>query len=472
MNKEDKDFLPKKHALYTLIRSFLNLFRYAKLYDLKNQVFQNAALQLARHLEQVRPHYPDSEVCEMTFQGDQIFVNGDRVIPQLRQLKINKLFIAILREKKVASMVMPFNSDSSQLLEFLWVVHKLDPDNEDSILATEQALKASSLSQFQLKSRVEGEEVESASLQDLEIMSVSILRNLRTELSVYFQNLELAKDFDRSDLNQNLNALMRIPDDEIFQALRLVSETELADRGVQSAALVMSWARSMGLPAGVLLELSRAAAFHPLLYIARKKNSLDSMSEEERLRVFQLISRLDPILKWTTAERLSLYELTEAHGKGSVYKVGQVRCYSHFYSRMLRIVCFYSLLEVGRETTDRMLPDEAMASLLGQPQEFDSALLKLFINWMGIYPVGSLVELQTGEIAQVFSGGSDPLKFQRPIVSVLTGPNASPLDRPFLADLSDVNTDLGVYRRSIRRSIKPGEVNLPENLMKQRPVGL
>jgi len=84
--------------------------------------------------------------------------------------------------------------------------------------------------------------------------------------------------------------------------------------------------------------------------------------------------------------------------------------------------------------------------------------------------LGSLVELNTGEVAQVFAGASDPLKFQRPIVLILKSSDGAVLDRPQIFDLSEMNEKLGVYRKSVKRSTTLEAAGLDPQRLRASPI--
>jgi hypothetical protein len=58
--------------------------------------------------------------------------------------------------------------------------------------------------------------------------------------------------------------------------------------------------------------------------------------------------------------------------------------------------------------------------MLASPS-FDTLLLRVFVNALGIYPVGSLVELSTGEVAIVTGPPLSPEALDRPRVRVVKG---------------------------------------------------
>ena len=64
---------------------------------------------------------------------------------------------------------------------------------------------------------------------------------------------------------------------------------------------------------------------------------------------------------------------------------------------------------------------------------FNAGLVELFIQAIGIFPVGTLVELSTGELAVVLEQ-SRPRRL-KPKVLVVSAPDKTPLGVPFVLDL-------------------------------------
>ena len=71
--------------------------------------------------------------------------------------------------------------------------------------------------------------------------------------------------------------------------------------------------------------------------------------------------------------------------------------------------------------------------------QFDQHLVRRFVQLIGIYPAGTLVRLNTGEVAVVMSVyAPDPY---RPHVRVLLGRDSSRLDLPFDLNLWETSDD-------------------------------
>lgn len=89
-------------------------------------------------------------------------------------------------------------------------------------------------------------------------------------------------------------------------------------------------------------------------------------------------------------------------------------------------------------------------------QAFDQTLLKLFVNCVGIIPIGSLVLLDTGEFAVVLRLARDPRDMERPIVKLITTSGGDPVDDGAEVDLTERDAD-GQYVRSIVRIVDNAE---------------
>lgn len=71
------------------------------------------------------------------------------------------------------------------------------------------------------------------------------------------------------------------------------------------------------------------------------------------------------------------------------------------YARIVGLVDEYETMTHHRAYRDKFLPLEAMQEILKRKKAFERRLIKILIEKIGIYPIGSLVELNTNEIAEV-----------------------------------------------------------------------
>lgn len=98
----------------------------------------------------------------------------------------------------------------------------------------------------------------------------------------------------------------------------------------------------------------------------------------------------------------------------------------NFYSRVVAICDAYDAMTTERVYQKAKLPNAALRILLDEGgRKFDPLLVKAFINTVGIYPVGSLVRLTTGDLAIVSEVSPNPELLYLPIVIVLKNDNGS-----------------------------------------------
>ncbi len=126
----------------------------------------------------------------------------------------------------------------------------------------------------------------------------------------------------------------------------------------------------------------------------------------------------------------------------------------HFVSHLVTVVDVYDALTSDRSYRTSMLPDRAMQIIIeGRGTTFHPELTKVFANLTGMFPVGTLVELDTDELAVVCKPNPDDI--YRPQAKLLTEPYGD--SRAFrVVSLADRDSN-GAYLRSIVRSIDPQE---------------
>ena len=82
-------------------------------------------------------------------------------------------------------------------------------------------------------------------------------------------------------------------------------------------------------------------------------------------------------------------------------------------------------------------PDEVLKEMRDNPRRgFDQLIVKALITSTGVYPVGTLVILDTHELAVVSKTHSEIEHLHRPMVKVISDPRGGPLKTPVTVDLS------------------------------------
>ena len=105
--------------------------------------------------------------------------------------------------------------------------------------------------------------------------------------------------------------------------------------------------------------------------------------------------------------------------------------------------------------TDPLSPAAVLAGMRDNPlRGFDSVVVKAFINLLGIYPVGTLVVLDTFELAIVHSANPNPEAVSRPIVRIVSDERGNIAYPGRNVDLTEQDVD-GLYLRTIIKTENP-----------------
>ena len=125
------------------------------------------------------------------------------------------------------------------------------------------------------------------------------------------------------------------------------------------------------------------------------------------------------------------------------------------YGRIAGIVDTFLAMTQARSYAPAIPMEQCLRVLLwARGILFHAPLVEHFIQMTGLYPVGSLVELSTGEVAAVLC--HNRVRRLKPRVLVMTGADGEPLPRPRALDLLHGPQDAAGEEIRIVRGLPPG----------------
>lgn len=223
-----------------------------------------------------------------------------------------------------------------------------------------------------------------------------------------------------------------------------------------TTALTLLLMRRLDLDKAVFSEACLAAALHDFALdeIPAPKGEKETAEEEEAIRrvpIRTLVRLTSGILGADALERLAAtYEVVSKPAPGNTA-----------FGHLIAVPCVFDRLTHPTPPRKGVLPDLALRLLFNQAgQRFDDRVVKLFGAMMGLYPVGSTVKLNTGELALVVQASSLPAGFARPRIKIFQTAKGAAAD--FLVDLMAKGEE-----RQIVSSVAPSEVklNIPQFLL-------
>jgi len=128
-----------------------------------------------------------------------------------------------------------------------------------------------------------------------------------------------------------------------------------------------------------------------------------------------------------------------------------------FYTKLIQLADGYDAMTTPRPYRKRpMLPYEALSTLVRERNltRADPLLLRAFIHAIGLYPVGSVLLLDTGELAIVCEPPSGPDALARPRVRIISDRAGRPLGEPRLSDTAGPD-EAGAALPRIAKLVEP-----------------
>jgi putative nucleotidyltransferase with HDIG domain len=215
---------------------------------------------------------------------------------------------------------------------------------------------------------------------------------------------------------------------------------------VNVSVLTMGQARGLGIDGALLREFGLAALMHD---IGKVRTPIDILNKPDKLTDAEFV-----IMKRHTVDGAEILRQTpevptlapvvafEHHLRldGSGYPAGVSRTSLNVGTMLCSLADVYDAMRSQRRY-QQSFPTERILEVLkrNDGQQFDQHLVRRFVQLIGIYPVGTLVRLDTGEVGvvqQVYA--PDPY---RPHVRVLIGRDGGRLELPYDINLWEASED-------------------------------
>jgi len=209
-------------------------------------------------------------------------------------------------------------------------------------------------------------------------------------------------------INNVVDSIMRNPDAFMLLTAIRDKDTYSYTHAMASSILAAAMGRQIGLPIADIKTLATGAVLcdvGKLKISTRILNKSTPLTEEERNIVREHVSRGVEILEKTEGVSEEILEIVANHherhnGKG--YPNGYAGDRIVPFARIAGIVDCYDAMVSDRVYARGVSPADAISKLYTMRNiDFQSELVEEFIQTVGIYPVGSLVELTDGRVGVV-----------------------------------------------------------------------
>ncbi|MDR2338686.1 MAG: HD domain-containing protein [Deltaproteobacteria bacterium] len=247
-------------------------------------------------------------------------------------------------------------------------------------------------------------------------------------------------------------------------------DDQLYTHSVNVAILALCVGRRLGLSrtaleqlglAGLFYDLGKAGELEP---IAARPERLKG-AELERVHDHALLSVLS-IIRMNASHGLKHSVLAAAgeHHMGMDHSgyphVGREDEPISINGRILAVADQYDALTSVRPWREPYAPHDALVMLMREAgKKLDPVILKLFVSLLGTWPPGSVLVLDTHEVAMAHYTPS-PMVGARPMAKLLKACEDGTFSPGASVDLGETDPATGLYLRNILSTIHPSRLNL------------
>jgi HD-GYP domain-containing protein (c-di-GMP phosphodiesterase class II) len=454
-----------RRAGRTLIYAYHAALRAIKLYPVENAAVQRALAELAGLGREIISAEGELEIRT---SGEFIYVNATRLRLDLDNYASFSLLLSLCRRSGLGVQHIDAAATARDWLVFLSLLQTATESEEpeqryETLLAK---LEAAGIRAFTLGPPAERDEDDNEKTKE---------RAKRT----YAQSVAVTKDLMtavRFGKSPNIKKIKRVVQGIVDQILNeetsLVGLTAIRDydeytftHSVNVCIFSVAIGKRLGLTKLQLYDLGMAALFHD---IGKSRvppevlNKTEALSDEEWrmiaahpwmgvLCMFQLRGTQDLHYR-------AMIVAQEHHMK--VDLTGYPRAVRprqlSVFSKIVAIADGFDAATSRRSyQTTPLNPADVMKEMRDNTRRgMDPVLVKAFVNLTGIYPVGTLVVLDTFEFGLVHATNPIAEMLSRPIVRIVSDDKGNVLFPGYLVDLADRGQD-GMFKRTIIKTEQP-----------------
>jgi HD-GYP domain-containing protein (c-di-GMP phosphodiesterase class II) len=295
---------------------------------------------------------------------------------------------------------------------------------------------------------------------------VAVLRDVQAMLR---ENQELDLPMVEESVNVMVQSIERNPDAYLWLTRIRKFDSYIYRDALNSAVLAAAFGRELGLERDKLNALATGAMFMDIgktVLPSELLNKPGRLTEDEWALMKSHVEHGLRILDETPDVPMDVLDIVRTHHErfdGSGYPAVLKGRSIPLLGQMAGIVDFYVSITTPRPYAKPISPSNAAYMLYRQRgRHFSEKLVRAFIQMLGTYPTGSLVELSSGEVGIVVS--QNPGLRLKPNVVLLLDPNKDPYESYPIVNLTDYSHRTNGELVTIRRTLADGQfgINIEE----------
>jgi len=484
---EARDILDQQMVMLgiQLVTQLNVLIKTSRIYERTNAALDkpvDAMLTLIKTMAQDQP-------VTLRLQNDFLFLGNSHLKVNAQQMAVATSIIDALNAWKIGGMIFSLTVESKDLREFAALFVSLDPDNK-TIEDLQKEITARGIVGIELEEQRQlqirqgpgtagntgpgtagNTGPDGTGSADLKVQRKMNAMNGYAKVAGSVGTLtQASREGGTASFKQAKRAIQNIIDLMVDDEAAVLGLTTLRchdqythNHSVNVSLLSIALANRVGYPKVELADLGLAALFHdmgkstiPMEVLNKPGEFTDDDWVAMRNHPTEGVLSLSKMRGITNLPGRMAAASFEHHMNQdfSGYPKLTVPWTISLTGRILTIADCYDAMTSSRVyRREPMAPSKVLNMMLSKSgKSFDAVLLKLFVNCVGIIPIGSLVMLETSELAVVIKPATDKANTERPFVRVITDPQGNEVDHGREVDLTEKG-ETGDFRDNIIRLI-------------------
>lgn len=266
-------------------------------------------------------------------------------------------------------------------------------------------------------------------------------------------------------VNSMIESILRNPDAFMWLSKLKNKDSYTYTHSIDTCALAITFGRHLGLPRKDLEQVAIGTLLFDIGKMKLPEEFLDKpgrLTEAEFALMQEHVAHSVHLMTNSKGISATSIEVAFSHHErhnGSGYPRGLTSDQTSVYGKIAAIVDCYDAITSERPYSVAMSPHDAIRSLYEwRNVDFQEELVEQFIQCLGVYPTGTLVELNTGQIGIVLS--QNRVRRLRPKVMLVLNADKHAYDIAPTIDLMIEAADRQGQMLEISRSLDPGSYGI------------
>lgn len=402
---------------------------------------------------------------------DYIFFNDARIRIDIEGFAGIDFLVETYKEWGVGSIIFLPGVTYDELIALAYLLNAVVPEEERTPGNLKAKITSASIHNIDIEEFVPSTQPRLELLEDREKAKRSYFKSILTTREI-MESVEFKRSVSGKKIKRTIYSLVNTISEDEMSLLGLSTiknyDEYTYNHSVNVSILALSMGQRLGLNRIQLSYLGMAGLFHDIGKTEISKTIVTKpqflTDDEWKVMKRHPIFGIEKILAMryiddTTVAALVVCFQHHVNADRTGYPSGPVDQSANVFSRIIRICDAYDAMTTSRPYKPiPFVPDRALVLMWEKRGVFyDATLLRIFIKILGLYPIGTLVQLSSNQVALVVRPNS--IALDRPTVKILLNERGENVEGELL-DLAVQYRDPKGLKKWIIKSLRPEAFNL------------